>query len=108
MASATPIPGLLDIGEKFVQDDGTMNPLWRNFFTQLLIALNSMNTNGLSEPVTLLQPFVANSTVTMDGTVPNTISMTLVAYANDAAAAAAGMPLGGLYKNAGFVKIRVV
>src|ERR1700704_4677953 len=89
-------------------DEGTMIPVWRDFWIKLLGCINSIRGAALTEPLTLNQPVIMNSTVTMSGTVPNVVVLTLVAYANDAAAAAAGVPLGGLYKNGGFVKIRVV
>ena len=40
---------------------------------------------------------------------PNgTVSIILVEYASDAAASAGGVPIGGLYKTSGAVKVRAV
>ena len=36
-----------------------------------------------------------------------TVSLLLVEYANDSAAATGGVPIGGLYKTSGTVKVRV-
>jgi len=36
-----------------------------------------------------------------------TVSLILVEYANDGAAATGGVPIGGLYKTSGTVKVRV-
>ncbi len=36
-----------------------------------------------------------------------TVSLLLVEYANDGAAATGGVPVGGLYKTSGAVKVRV-
>ena len=37
-----------------------------------------------------------------------TVSLNLVEYANDSAAATGGVPIGGLYKTSGTVKVRAV
>ena len=37
-----------------------------------------------------------------------TVSLNLVEYANDSAAATGGVPVGGLYKTSGTVKVRAV
>lgn len=61
---------------------------------------NEQNTNGVNTVVT-----VNGQKADGNGNV-NTI-LSIVSYANDAAAAAAGIPIGGVYNTAGAVKVRL-
>lgn len=79
MAAVRQIPPLLDITVPLAMEDGSMNPLWRTFFVQLLIALNDLNFTRL----------------------------TLQNFANDAAAAAGGIEVNQLYRTGSVVQVRV-
>lgn len=62
------------------------------------------SADGLSGTIQLggVDKITIGATGITSGVVPTT------SYANDAAAAAAGIPVGGLYHTAGAVKIRLV
>jgi len=76
---ARAIPPLPPANVPMAMPDGTMSPIWRIFWVQLLLALGDINK-----------------------------VLTLGDFANDAAAAVGGVAVGQYYRNGSVVMIRVV
>ena len=66
--------------------DRRMTPTWRTFWINLMLAVSGANIMGY-----IGQTLQASSS-----------------YANDAAAAAGGVPVGGLYRSGSQVMVRIV
>jgi hypothetical protein len=62
--------------------DKTMVPTWRQFWAQL--------------------------TLYVKGTPNGSVMQASTSYANDAAAAAGGVPIGGFYRNGSVIQVRIV
>jgi hypothetical protein len=74
----TPLPPLT---AKWINDDGSPSLVWRQYLVSVDKLLRTLAGASLG---------------------------TLTSAANDAAAGAAGVPIGGLYQTSGTVKIRLV
>jgi hypothetical protein len=66
--------------------DRRMTPTWRTFWVQLMLFVGSQNVMAV-----IGETLQASSS-----------------YANDAAAAAGGVPVGGLYRNGSVIQVRIV
>ena len=80
--SARVLPPLPDPQVVMFDEQGFMSPTWRSFWLNLLLYLGGTSNGG-------------NLTAS-------------TSYANDAAAAAGGVPVGGYYRNGSVVQVRVV
>ncbi len=80
-----------------------MSPTWRGFWQNLLLYLAEAGADiaALQSAVTVLATAVSQA--------PNGPALQAAAsYANDAAAAAGGVAVGGFYRNGSVVQVRVV